>query len=114
MVWEQLVGSPRRQVINSQMTVPTSAASTICSVTKLLATMPLPMVVATDSLTIAPARLRTAASTTAVGMASARVSTLVAMALAASWKPVMKLNVNAPRIMSAIGTLGILSNHCLD
>ncbi len=51
--------------------------------------MPLPMVCATSVPSIAPMRLNTAAMRSAARGVSARVETDVAMAFAASWKPLV-------------------------
>src|SRR5947209_14721397 len=53
-------------------------------------TIPLPTVAATAVPVKAPTTLRTPAISTAVPGASTRVATEVAMALAVSWKPLMK------------------------
>src|SRR5437764_8768941 len=58
-------------------------------------TIPLPTVVATAVPVKAPATLRTPAISTAVPGASTRVATEVAMALAVSWKPLMKSKTSA-------------------
>src|SRR2546430_7351984 len=74
-------------------------------------TIPLPIVVATAVPVNAPATLRTPAISTAVPGANTRVATEVAMALAVSWKPLMK---SKTRAMATIRTsvrraaLGIL------
>src|SRR5437588_419742 len=63
-------------------------------------TIPLPIVVATAVPVNAPATLRTPAMSTAVPGASTRVATEVAMALAVSWKPLMKSKTRATIRMS--------------
>ena len=72
------------------MIAPTRPASTTLSVTASGSTMPVATVAATFSETNAPAKLKTAATTTAVRGESARVDTLVAIAFAVSWKPLVK------------------------
>ena len=51
--------------------------------------IPSPTVLATPSATTAPARFATAAIASAARGVSARVEIAVAMALAASWKPLV-------------------------
>src|SRR5437667_6004465 len=88
-----------------------SAAMTRSWVASVGGTIPLPTVVATAVPVKAPTTLRTPAISTAVPGASTRVATEVAMALAVSWKPLMK---SKTRAMATIRTsmrsagLGIL------
>src|SRR5436305_12748813 len=63
-------------------------------------TIPLPIVVATAVPVRAPTTLRTPAISTAVPGASTRVATEVAIALAVSWKPLMKSKTRAMATMS--------------
>ena len=58
-------------------------------------TIPLPTVAATLSEMKAPAKFRTADSATAKRGDIARVETDVAIALAVSWKPLVKSNASA-------------------
>ena len=60
--------------------------------------MPLPTVFATAVATNAPTRFETAASATRRRGDSARVDTDVAIALAVSWKPLVKSNASAVRM----------------
>ena len=84
-------GMPKYQVIRFQTIAPTRPAKT----TPRLARpggrpmMPLPTVAATFPPRNEPIRLPTAAMTSAIRGVSARVETEVAIALAASWKPLV-------------------------
>ena len=74
-------------------------------------TMPVAIVAATANDTNAPAKLRIAASRTAVRGVSARVETLVAIAFAVSWKPFVKSKkrataTTATRVRSSIAGVG--------
>src|SRR4051812_8113754 len=86
-------GRPKYQVTRFHVMAPTSAENTttmpdVLSSSEALR-MPLPTVLATSVDTRAPARLATAARTSAMRGVSARVDTAVAIALAASWKPLV-------------------------
>src|SRR5689334_6858635 len=59
-----------------------------------------PMVLATEVLMKAPRKLSTAAMRMATAGGSTRVETLVATALAVSWKPLVKSKAAATRIVS--------------
>src|SRR5437763_713207 len=72
-----------------------SAAMTRSWVASAGGTIPLPTVEATAVPVKAPTMLRTPAISTAVPGASTRVATEVAMALAVSWKPLMKSKTRA-------------------
>ena len=80
---------PYHHVMMFQMHAPMRAASTTSCVTMAGSVKPLAMVRATAVPEMAPAKLRTAASMTAVRMGKTPVDTTVAMAFAASWKPLM-------------------------
>src|SRR5919199_3512874 len=109
------LGKPQYHVIRFHAMAPTRAAPTKASVTFSVTTMPLPTVVATFVVRNAPARLSTAESRTAVRGLSARVETEVAMALAVSWKPLVKSNVSATAIMRKMArSLGIFQHHILQ
>ena len=84
-------GMPKYQVTRFQTMAPMSAASTTISPGRPCGAsmMPLPTVEATSVPRNAPTRFITAAISSAVRGASARVDTEVAMALAASWKPLV-------------------------
>src|SRR5919199_2302518 len=92
--WLELDGSPRYQVSRFQMMAATRAEMTSDWVEISGGTMPLPTVVATAVPESAPRKLSTPAISTARPGDSTRVATDVAMALAVSWKPLMKSNVS--------------------
>src|SRR5258708_26612009 len=100
--WEDEVGRPPHQVRRSQIMAPASAAMITYCVTCLGSTRPLLMVLATARpIPNAARKLNTAAHTTAHRGESTRVETTVAMLLAASWKPLMKSNESAIRMVTA-------------
>ena len=85
-------GRPNHQVIRFQTIAPTSAAKhddqpVLEPVGDSM--MPLPTVLATSVPRKAPTRFITAAMTSATRGVSARVDTEVAIAFAASWKPLV-------------------------
>src|SRR4051812_30495356 len=84
-------GSPKYQVITFQAIAPISAAKTTCSPHGALggSMMLLPTVAATLVEISAPTRFITAARPSAIRGVSALVDTATAMALAASWKPLV-------------------------
>ena len=86
-------GRPSRQVIRFQTMAPTSAESTMIrpssALTSVMLMMSSAMVVATLVPRSAPRRLKNAAMSSATRGVSARVETDVAIALAASWKPLV-------------------------
>ncbi len=82
-------GRPKYQVMTFQMIAPMTPARTTIWVRFSALAIPVPMVLATLVNAIAPAKLRVAAIMMAAFTESARVETLVAMALAVSWKPLM-------------------------
>src|SRR5947199_4206241 len=86
---------PYRQVTRSQTIAASRAATTRSWVESAGGTIPLPTVEATAVPVRAPTTLRTPAISTAVAGASTRVATEVAMALAVSWKPLMKSKTRA-------------------
>ncbi len=88
-------GRPTLQVTMFQMIAPSRPANTIGRVIAVEATMPLAMVAATLMDRNAPARFSTADSATAAFGFSAPVAIDVAMALAVSWKPLVKSKVSA-------------------
>src|SRR6266576_4261922 len=101
--WVELLGSPRYQVIRFQAIAPIKAAMMTTRPT-LKATI-LAMVFDTfawkkTTVITAPARLRTAEIRTASRGDTARVDTDVAMALAVSWKPLVKSNPTAIRMVA--------------
>jgi hypothetical protein len=92
---DELEGSPAYQVRRFQAMAPMRPAKTIVVVTAPASTMPLATVAATSSEMNAPTKLRTAAIATAARGESARVETVVAIALAVSWNPFVKSNASA-------------------
>ena len=84
-------GSPNHQVIRFQVIAPISAAKTISSPSLPSggSMIPAPTVLATSVESSAPTRFITAASASATRGVSALVETATAMALAASWKPLV-------------------------
>jgi hypothetical protein len=88
--WEEEDGRPKYQVMRFQVMAPSSPAITI---TRACAPVPGSMVsetvVATFCPRKAPTKFMTAASASAIRGVSARVDTDVAMAFAASWKPLV-------------------------
>src|SRR5947207_2791853 len=93
--WLELEGMAYRQVIRSQAMADTSAAMTRSWVVASGGTIPLPTVEATAVPVRAPTTFRTPAISTAMPGDSTRVATEVAMALAVSWKPLMKSKTRA-------------------
>ena len=91
--WLEEVGNAATKVMRSQMIAPMSAATTRSWVTMLLSTMPLPTVFATASPESAPTRFSAPAMRIAWIGVSTRVATTVAMAFAASWKPLTNSKV---------------------
>ena len=77
------------------MIAPSSAQSTVVMVMTLVSTMPFPMVEATAVPMSAPVRLKNAASAIACRGVRTFVETTVAIAFAASWKPLMYSNAMA-------------------
>src|SRR3954452_24315023 len=83
-------GNPKYHVTRFQAIAPATAANTTTSPCDVSgASMMLPTVLATLTDTSDPARLKTAASARAARGVSALVDTDVAIALAASWKPLV-------------------------
>ena len=78
-----------------QAIAPIRPPKTIVEVIASADTMPLATVAATSSETNAPTKLRTADMATAARGDIARVEMLVAIALAVSWKPLVKSNASA-------------------
>src|SRR5919201_280480 len=92
---EELDGRPNHQVRRFQAMAPASAASSVCCVARFASMSPLATFFATAVVTKAPARLATAATSTAVRGVTARVPTEVAIAFAVSWKPFVKSKPSA-------------------
>ena len=87
--WLDDDGIPSRQVRRFQMMAPTSAAAITDCDSTFVSMSPVPMVPATAVPVSAPKKFATALIAMAQLGFSARVLTLVAMALAVSWKPLM-------------------------
>src|ERR1700712_1888465 len=97
---EELDGNPRSQVIRFHKMAPTSPAKIIVGGTRASFTMPPEMVLATSVDRNAPATFKTAAINTATFGFNAPVATDVAIALALSWKPLVKSKNSAVMITS--------------
>ena len=98
--WDELVGRPSSQVMMFQMMAPDSPASTTYTSRNSWRTRSLPMVLATlVPKRNAATKLKNAAQITAVAGERTRVETMVAMELAASWKPLRKSNTSAAPMM---------------
>jgi len=96
---DELDGRPSNQVKTFQRIAPTNPAKTItsrsCPPTASSWTMPLATVAATATERKAPMRFSAAERATAMRGRSAPVAMEVAIALAVSWKPLVKSNVSA-------------------
>src|SRR5919199_5450338 len=119
---EELEGRPARQVMRFQAMAPSSAAMIIESAMSWLGATRLPTVFATFAwrscvATTAPTRLRTAEEATAARGRSARVPTVVAMAFAVSWKPLVKSKASATamvRTRRSVCASGILDRDAFE
>src|SRR3954453_12884986 len=103
---DELDGSPRYQVTRFHRMAPTSPAKMTTGLISFSSTSPPEMVLATCTDRHAPTRFRHAATATAVRGRKAPVAIDVAMALAVSWKPLVKSKTTAesptaPRIGDA-------------
>src|SRR5512140_632133 len=99
--WDEEDGSPHIQVKRFQIVAPTRAARISFGSTTFGATMPFPMVFATWGPNAnAATKVQKAAQTTAIFGERTRVPTTVAMEVAASWKPLMKSNARARKMMT--------------
>src|SRR5256714_5248073 len=92
---DELDGSSNHQVSRFQVIAPKSAAISVCCVARCASMSPLATFFATAVVTNAPARLATAAMSTATRGVTARVPTEVAIAFAVSWKPFVKSKPSA-------------------
>ena len=81
-----------------QLKAATTAHSTVVIVTTSVSTNPLPIVEATAPPTNAPVKLKNAAIAIAWRGVSTRVETTVAIAFAASWKPLLYSKMTAARM----------------
>src|SRR3954449_11160731 len=108
-------GRPKYQVMRFQAIAPTTAENTTtrpCDVSG--ASMMLPTVLATFTETSDPARLNTAARANAALGVRARVDTEVAMALAASWNPLVKSNPSATKMRMSSPSVSTPCSGLLD
>ena len=97
---DELLGSPKYQVIIFQKIAPTRPARITVAVTVLISTIPLPMVTATVVLNIRKAtKLKTAAQTTACLGDKTLVETIVEIEFAASCIPLVKSKTKATSMM---------------
>src|SRR6478736_10301526 len=92
---DELDGKPNSQVIRFHRMAPTRPAKIITGVTTASLTIPPEIVLATSVDRKAPTTFSTAAMSTAVRGRNAPVETEVAIALALSWKPLVKSKNNA-------------------
>src|SRR3954454_7803663 len=92
---DELEGSPRYQVARFHRMAPTSPAKITTGLMSVSSTSPPEMVLATWTDRKAPVRFKHAATATAVLGRNAPVAIDVAMALAVSWKPLVKSKTNA-------------------
>ena len=87
---EEEDGIPNHQVARFQLIAPIRPPRTTTGVIAPASTIPSATVAATESEMKAPRKLRTAAMPTATFGGSAPVAIVVAIALAVSWKPLVK------------------------
>ncbi len=87
--WLTLTGKPNRVAVMTQITAASTAAKTALCVMKSGSTIPLPMVFATAVPVKAPSKFIEPPKITAALGVRARVATTVAIALAASFKPLL-------------------------
>src|SRR5712691_5839988 len=101
--WDDEEGRPYHQVIRFQTIAPIRPARMSIGVTTDGSTTPFPIVLATwTPKTKKAMKVKDAAQITAARGESTRVLTMVAIELAASWKPLMKSKPRATRMMSPI------------
>src|SRR4051794_36045677 len=110
---EEEEGTPNHHVVRFHVIAPIKPAKTIVVVTTCASTIPLATVAATEIEMNAPTKLRIAAMPTATRGLNAPVAIVVAMALAVSWKPLVKSKTNATAttrttMMSPVSTAGNL------
>ena len=94
---DELEGRPRYQVVRFHRIAPTSPAKITTGLMSVSSTSPPEIVFATCTDRKAPARFRHPAIATATLGRSAPVAIEVAMALAVSWKPLVKSKISAVR-----------------
>src|SRR5207248_4706441 len=110
--WLELDGMPRYQVIRFQVIAASRAATTASSLACFGSTRPAPTVLATAVPVTAPKKFSAAAIRIAWSGVSTRVAITVAMALAVSWKPLMKSKtIPSATTTIRIVTSGILLDH---
>src|SRR3954468_15824295 len=93
--WEELEGSPINQVTRFHTIAPVRPAKMTTGVTRCSSTRPPEMAFATWTERNAPGTFRQPASATAVLGRRAPVAIDVAIALAVSWKPLVKSKIRA-------------------
>src|SRR5688572_12443461 len=91
----ELLGRPMYHVNKFQMIPPARAHATVVGLISEVSTRPEPIVLATAVPIRAPTRFQDADSRIAWRVVSALVATLVAMAFAVSWKPLMYSKTSA-------------------
>src|SRR6266478_6065745 len=107
--WLELEGKPNHHVGMFQMNAASTAASTVHIVKTSASTKPLPPVEATAPPRSAPVKLKNAAIAMACRGVRTLVETTVAMALAASWKPLLYSKMTAARTTVRKSNMSILS-----
>src|SRR5437762_1008689 len=117
--WLELEGNPNHQVAMFHANAAIRAQSTVGIVTMLVSTSPLPIVDATAPPRSAPVRLKNAAIAMALRGVRTRVETTVAIAFAASWKPLLYSKTIAARmteinVSTPISLLRILERDLKD
>src|SRR5260370_2059822 len=110
--WLELDGKPNHHVVMFQMNPASTALSTVHIVTTSVSTKPLPTVEATAPPRSAPVKLKNAAIAMAWRGVRTLVETTVAMALAASWKPLLYSKMTAARTTVRKSNMSILSRGC--
>src|SRR6202165_1776934 len=115
--WVELLGSPKNQVIRFQAIAPRRAAmmTTIPALKEsVLAIVLATLEWNTSTVTRAPRRLKTADRATAWPAVRARVEMEVAIALAVSWKPLVKSKATATTTVAMRRPSSILDRHRLQ
>src|SRR6266568_7575348 len=96
--WLELDGKPNHHVAMFHANAAMTAQSTVDIVTTLVSTSPFPIVEATAPPRNAPVKLKNAAIAIAWRGVRTRVETTVAIAFAASWKPLLYSKMTAARM----------------
>src|SRR5581483_3940258 len=112
-------GRPSHHVSRFHTIAPSSAASTVFGLARLVSMMPLPTVFATAAVRNTPAKFASEATATAIRGESARVETDVATAFAVSWNPFVKSKPSATtstttRRKPSIGSSAVLDEDRLE